>query len=91
MINSNQTLTQCDRGSDRGTDGSGGAAAAAAALWPGQRGSGHPGGHGLEHHGRRMLQRPELSCQPPAEAGAERRERGWVCGSDTSGYLGFSQ
>lgn len=61
-----------------GTDGSRGAAAAEAALWSGQRGTGHPGGHGLEHRGGRVLQRPELRHQPPAEAGAERREGRWV-------------
>lgn len=74
----NQTVSACSRSSDGGSDGSRGAAAAAAALRSGQRGAGHPGGHGLEHHGRRVLQRPELRHQPPTEAGAERRERGWV-------------
>ena len=69
------------RGSDWRPDGSRWAAAAAAAVWAGQRGAGRPGGHGLEHHGRRVLPRPEFDHQPPAEAGAECRERGWVTGT----------
>lgn len=75
-MNKNKSLTLCDRGSKWGPRRSWGAAAAATAMWPGQGGSRHPRGHGLEHHGRRVLPRPELGHQPPAEAGAERRERG---------------
>lgn len=61
------------RCSERGPHRSWRAAAAAAALQPGPGGTGHPGGHGLEQHGRGVLQGPELHCQPPAKAKAECR------------------
>lgn len=71
-----RSLTLCDRGSKQGPHRPRGAAAAAAAMRPGRGRSRYPRGHGLEHHGRRVFPRPELSRQPPAEAGAERREGG---------------
>ena len=77
----NFTLTPHCRDSDEGSAGSRGAAAAETALWSGQRSAGHPGGHGLEHHGGRVLPGPELSHQPPAEAAAERGEGRWVSGT----------
>lgn len=66
----------CNRCSEWGPHRSWRAAAAATALQPDPGGTGHPGGHGLEQHGRRVLQGPELHRQPPAKARAERRERG---------------
>lgn len=52
IMNINKFLTLYDRGSEWGPYRSWGAAATAIALWPGQGGTRHPGGHGLEHHGR---------------------------------------
>lgn len=64
-------MNPCGRSSYGGAAGPGRAVATEAALWSGQRGSGHPGGDGLEHYGGRVLPRPELGCEQPAETAAE--------------------